>query len=171
MKTNDEVPYNSSEEHENISTGYFALALILAPLSCFTLVFFITNGIDFIAQEQWAGVPIIWPSMLYLGGIVGGTIGGIVAFLEVRAYTNQKQSLGTVQLFSSDLFYLFLLVLLTYVLEMLSENLVFQGLLFIFEIAFFIVIGRNVSRKSIEILTVPEDVENQEIEAESDIES
>jgi hypothetical protein len=96
MKTNVEIPYNSSEEPENISLGDLVLAIVLAPLSSFCLVFFVTNGIEFIAQEQWPGVPVLWPPILYLGGIVGGTIGGIVAFLEIRTVINQKKSLGPV---------------------------------------------------------------------------
>lgn len=167
MKTNVEIPYNSSKEPENISLGNVVLAIVLAPLSSFSLVFFVTNGIEFIAQEQWPGVPVLWPPILYLGGIIGGTIGGIVVFLEIRAVINQKKSLGPVQLFSSDLFYIFLLMLLTYVLETLSENLVFQGIFFILEIAFFIVIGRNISRKAIEMLTMTEEPEDQEIDTET----
>jgi len=167
MKTNVEAPYNSSEEPENISLGNLVLTIILAPLSSFCLVFFVTKGIEFIAQEQWPGVPVLWPPILYLGGIAGGTIGGIVAFLEIRANLNHKQSLTPVQLFSSDLFYLFLLMLLTYVLELLSENVVFQGIFFILEIAFFVVIGRNISRKSIEMLIMTEDPEDQKTDIET----
>lgn len=166
MKTNAEEPYDSSENSEDISQGNLILAIILAPLSSLCIVIFITNGIQFIAQEQWAGVPILWPPLLYLGGIVGGTIGGIVAFIEIRAIINQNQSLSPVQLFTSDLFYLSLLILLTYVLELLSENLVFQGILVILEIALFVVIGRNISRKSLELITITEDTKTHEIDSE-----
>ncbi|MFX0205709.1 MAG: hypothetical protein ACFFDT_06950 [Candidatus Hodarchaeota archaeon] len=163
MMTDDDNP---NENLEKISLGNLVLAIILAPLISLCLVIFITNGIQFIAQEQWPGIPILWPPLLYLGGIVGGAIGGIVTLIEIRALINQNQPLTPVQLFSSDLFYLTLLMLLTYLLELLSENLIFQGILFILEIAFFVVIGRNVSRKSLEIVTMTEDTENQEIESE-----
>ncbi|MFX1505416.1 MAG: hypothetical protein ACFFDC_04790 [Promethearchaeota archaeon] len=168
MITDDDNPNESSENSEEISQGNLVLAVILAPLTSLCLVILITNGIQFIAQEQWPGIPILWPPVLYLGGIVGGAIGGIVTLIEIRTIVNQNQPLTPVQLFSSDLFYLTLLMLLTYVLELLSENLIFQGMLFILEIAFFVVIGRNISRKSLEMITMTEDTENQEIESESE---
>lgn len=168
MKTDNINPNESSKSSEEISLGNLVLAIILAPLTSICIVLFITNGIQFIAQEQWSGIPILWPPVLYLGGIVGGTIGGIVTLIEIRSIINQNQPLSPVQLFSSDFFYLTLLLLLTYLLELLSENLIFQGMLFILEIAFFIVIGRNISRKSLEIMTITEDAENQEIGSESE---
>jgi hypothetical protein len=168
MKTDDDNSTESSDNSEEISQGNLLLAIILAPLISICIVIFITNGIQFIAQEQWAGVPILWPPVLYLGGIVGGTIGGIVTFIEIREIIDQNRPLNPVPLFSSDLFYLTLLMLLTYVLELLSENLIFQGILFIFEIAFFVIIGRNISRKSLEIMTLTEEAENQKIESESE---
>lgn len=171
MKIDDDNPTESSELSEEISQGSLLLAIISAPLISICIVILITNGIQFIAQEQWAGVPILWPPVLYLGGIVGGTIGGIVTFIEIRTIINQNQRLSSVPLLSSDLFYLTLLMLLTYVLELLSENLLFQGMLFILEIAFFVVIGRNISRKSLELMTLTEDPENKEIELESEPET
>jgi hypothetical protein len=172
MNTDVDKPNTeSSEKSKKISQGDLVLAIIVAPVTSICLVIFITSGIQFIAQEQWSGVPILWPPALYLGGIIGGIIGGIVAFVEIRAFINQDQSLSPIQLFSSDLFYLTLLILLTYVLELLSENLIFQGILFILEIAVFVVIGRNISRKSLEIMTMTDDAENQEIDLETEIET
>lgn len=171
MEPNTEELQSPSQKSEDISLWDLILAVVLAPLSSFCIVIFFTSAIQFIAQEQWPHVPIIWPPVLYLGGIVGGTIGGLIAYVEIRSIVNQNHPLNPVQLFSSDLFYLSLLILLTYVLELLSENLVLQGLLFILEIAFFVIIGRNISRKSLEILTVTEKPEPQDTDTESEMET
>ncbi|MFW9906134.1 MAG: hypothetical protein ACFFFH_17575, partial [Candidatus Thorarchaeota archaeon] len=85
MKTDNINPNESSKSSEEISLGNLVLAIILAPLTSICIVLFITNGIQFIAQEQWSGIPILWPPVLYLGGIVGGTIGGIVTLIEIRS--------------------------------------------------------------------------------------
>ncbi|MFX0123905.1 MAG: hypothetical protein ACFFAE_09725 [Candidatus Hodarchaeota archaeon] len=170
MKTNIDKPNNTSQKTEDISLTNLVLAIILAPVSSFGIIIFFTSAIQFIAQEHWSQIPIIWPPALYLGGIIGGTIGGLIAYIEIRSFLKQNHSLSSVQLFSSDLFYVSLLILLTYILELLSESLLFQGLLFILEIAFFTVIGRNISRKSVEILTMTEEPEIQETDTESELE-
>ena len=104
---------------------------------------------------------IIWPPALFVGGTLGGGIGGIVASWEIRAAINENSAITPFQLFPPDLFYLSLLVLLTYVLEMISESIIFQILLFVLEIAWFVVIGRNISKL---VLKVSETTENSDIQ-------
>ncbi|MHA2202961.1 MAG: hypothetical protein ACW991_04675, partial [Candidatus Hodarchaeales archaeon] len=98
METNTEESYDTSQKSEEISLWNLTLAIVLAPLSSFCIVAFFTSAIQFIAQEQWPRVPIIWPPVLYLGGIVGGAIGGLIAFIEIRSSLEQNHSLSPVQL-------------------------------------------------------------------------
>ncbi|MFX0015409.1 MAG: hypothetical protein ACFE98_12530 [Candidatus Hermodarchaeota archaeon] len=160
MKTAD-GQNNSSSDSEDISPWQITLAIVLAPFTSAVLVIFATEVIDLISQEQWANVPIIWPPLLYIGGIVGGTIGGFVALMELRSVQYKNSALRPTKLFSPDIFYLGLLITLTFMLEMLSESELLQGLLFILEVLFFIVIGRNISRKSLEISSTSEETDIQ----------
>ena len=54
------------------------------------------------------------------------------------------------QLLSSDLLYISLLIILTYVLEFLSESFILHGIFFMLEIGIFIIIGRNISKYTME---------------------
>ncbi|MHA2244666.1 MAG: hypothetical protein ACXADY_06820 [Candidatus Hodarchaeales archaeon] len=167
MKTNAEELNNPKTPSESISPWNLAIAIVSAPLSSFLIVSFFTLGLNVISQEQWPSSTIFWPQLIYVGGIIGGTIGGSVVYWETRIIKSKNSSLSPAQLFSPDLFYLGLLFTLTYVLEMLSENLVLQGILFILEIAWFAVIGRNISKKILEIQEKIEDSDIQNKDSET----
>lgn len=141
---------NSSQQIQNIT-----LASTLAPLTNFFIVLFFISVVDIISREQWS-LLIIWPPALYVGGIIGGILGGLLAYWEIRIVLSKDSSLKPVTLFSSDIFYLGLLIILTYVLEILSESVILQGLLFILEIAFFTVIGRYINRVIVSISEMSE---------------
>ncbi|UCG90206.1 MAG: hypothetical protein JSU57_00330 [Candidatus Heimdallarchaeota archaeon] len=165
MKSNTEDPISPSSLSESSFPWNLVLAVVFAPLSCFLIVFCFTSIADFIHNidinllDEFPFIvpyiksqtPIIWPPALYFGGIIGGIIGGLLAYWEIRTELSKNSSLKPVPLFSSDIFYLGLLTLLIYVLEILSESIILQGLLFILEIAFFTVIGRYISRLTVSV--------------------
>ncbi|MHA2227507.1 MAG: hypothetical protein ACXAC8_19980 [Candidatus Hodarchaeales archaeon] len=145
METDKQEHQSSSEQLKNIPNWSVAIALLLAPLTSYLIVSGFVILITIISNEQWP-LTIIWPPALYEGGIIGGFIGGLLTFWELRKAIDNNKPLLPGKLFPSDLFYLGMLVLLTYVLEFLSESLIIQGIFFLLEIAFFTVIGRNISK-------------------------
>ncbi|MFX1282019.1 MAG: hypothetical protein ACFFB5_00125 [Promethearchaeota archaeon] len=165
MKSNPEDPNTPSSLSESNNPWNIIIGVVLAPLSSFLIVFCFTTVINFIhnidinvlnefpflmpyIKSQTA---IIWPIAIYAGGIIGGIIGGLLAYWEITMKLRKNSPLKPVPLFSSDIFYLGLLIILTYVLELLSESVILQGLLFILEIALFTVIGRYISRMAVSI--------------------
>ncbi len=171
MKSNTEDPNTPSNLSEANSPWNIVLAVVLAPLSCYIIVFCFTSlaefihnvdinlidGFPFIDLYVKSQTPIIWPPALYLGGIIGGIIGGLVVYWEIKIKMSKNNPLRPVKLFSTDIFYLGLLIILTYILELLSESIILQGLLFILEIAFFTFIGRYISRLTVSTSETPED--------------
>ena len=167
MKNNAEELSSPTTPSKSIFPWNLAIAIVLAPLSSFLIVSFFTIAINVISRELWSSSSIIWPQLIYVGGIIGGTIGGIVVYWEIRIAQSKNSSLSPVQLFPPDLFYLGLLFTLTYVLEMLSESLILQGFLFLLEIAWFVVIGRNISKKTLETSEKTEDSDIQNTDSET----
>lgn len=128
----------------------YALALLTGPVSCYFIVLLFTSGIRIITRETWPDNLIRWPLALFYGGILGGLIGGIILCWEIWMDYSDKKPITPPQLLSSDLLYLFVLFLLIYLLEFLSESISLQGLFFILYIAFFLVIGRNIGKSVLE---------------------
>jgi len=127
----------------------YVLALLTGPVSCYFIVLLFTSGIGIITRETWPNI-IRWPIALFYGGVLGGLIGGIILCWEIWMDYSDKKAITPPQLLSSDLLYIFVLFLLTYLLEFLSESISLQGLFFILYIAFFLVIGRNIGKYSME---------------------
>ncbi|UCE13722.1 MAG: hypothetical protein JSV04_00770 [Candidatus Heimdallarchaeota archaeon] len=159
MNSDNEESQPQHQLLKDYSLWNLGLATAIASLSSFLIVLAFTTALSFISRELWTEM-IIWPPALFIGGGVGGGIGGILASWEIRTAINEKSKITPFQLFPPDLFYLSILVLLTYVLEMLSESLILQILLFVLEIALFIVIGRNISKLT---LNVSETIEISDI--------
>ena len=127
----------------------YVIDLLNWPLRCYLIVFLFTSGIGIITRETWPNI-IRWPIALFYGGVLGGLIGGIILCWEIWMDYSDKKAITPPQLLSSDLLYLLVLFLLTYLLEFLSESISLQGLFFILYIAFFLVIGRNIGKYSME---------------------
>ncbi len=166
MKSSENDSHTPSSLIKSFSLWNFILAGVLAPLTCYFIVFFFTSVVDFISREQWPHLPVIWPPAIYTGGIIGGTVGGFLVIWETRQKLDSNSPLEHAQLFTQDLLYLGLLAILTYILEILSESIILQALLFIFEIACFIVIGRNISRLTLKISTTSENSNNLKEDSE-----
>lgn len=128
----------------------YTFALLTGPVSCYFIVLLFTSGIGIITRDTWPINFIRWPIALFYGGILGGLIGGIILCWEIWMDYSDKKPITPPQLLSSDLLYLFVLFLLIYLLEFLSESISLQSLFFILYIAFFLVIGRNIGKYAIE---------------------
>ncbi len=145
-----EKPQDPTKILTHIPLGTMGYTLLVALISGVIIILFITSAIAFIARENWADNVIIWPSTLYIGAILGGLIGGIVVCWEIWMSYSTNRPISNPKLLSSDLFYITMLIILTYVLEFLSESLILQGIFFMLEFAIFIVIGRNISKYMME---------------------
>lgn len=143
-------PQDPTKILTDIPLGTMGYTLLVAPVSSVIIILFITSALAFIARENWANNVIIWPSVLYIGAILGGLIGGIVVCWEIWMSHSNNRPISNPQLLSSDLFYIALLIILTYVLEFLSESFILQGIFFMLEIGLFIVVGRNISKYTLE---------------------
>ena len=141
-----EKPQDPIKIQTNIPLVTMGYTLLVAPISSVIIILFITNAITFIARENWPDNVIIWPPILYIGAILGGLIGGIVVCWEIWLKYSTNRPISNPKLLSSDLFYITMLIILTYVLEFLSESFILQGIFFILEFALFIVIGRNIGK-------------------------
>ncbi len=147
---NTEISQNQTAPSKVIPWGSFVYALLIAPISSFFIVLLLTSGIGVIARENWPSNIILWPQALYISGILGGLLGGCVACWEIWMHFTNDRPISPSKLFSSDLLYITLLFLLTYLLEFISESISLQGLFFVLEMAFFLVIGRNISKFMLE---------------------
>lgn len=166
MNLTDEDDHASNFLSTNISPWNFFLAVLLAPLTSYFIVVFFTSVLDLISREQWPIYTVIWPPAIYFGGITGGTVGGFLAFWEIRQNSDSNNSLIEARLFTQELLYLGLLTILTYILEILSESIILQTFLFILEIAFFIVIGRNISKLTLKFSISSENSKDTEEDSE-----
>lgn len=145
-----EKPQDPTKILTDIPLGTMGYVLLVALISTVIIILFITSAIAFIARENWADNVIIWPPILYIGAILGGLIGGIVVCWEIWMNYSNNRPISNPKLLSSDLFYITMLTILTYVLEFLSESFILQGIFFMLEFAIFIVIGRNISKYTME---------------------
>jgi hypothetical protein len=145
MENNTEKPEIHIKSLSKVTFWNIALAFISASITSFMVIVFVTNVITFISREDW-DLPIIWPPELFIAGIIGGLIGGIVTLWEIRMVQANKRDLIPGQLFSSDLLYIGGLAVLTYCLEIFSESLLVQIVLFLLEIAWFVILGWNISK-------------------------
>lgn len=161
MQTDIEELHDPSPLSESIPPLQLAFAIALAPLSGITIVAFSTVVIQLISQEIWSQTPIIWPPALYIGAIIGGIIGGVLTYYETSVSHNKSSSLSSVQVFSPDVLYIGLLGILTFVLETLSESLIFQAMFFFLEIAWLAVFSRNISKYALK-LTISDKSDKQE---------
>lgn len=159
-----EDPGNHSEE---IPTAQLAISMALAPLSSFSIVLILTNVINLISRQEF-DEPIIWPQLVFIGAILGGSLGALIAYWEIRISQKNNQSMRPGKILSIDLAYIFGLAGLIYLLEIISESLILQGLLFLCEIAWFTVLGLNISKVTFEIPSKgnesKKDPENEKIE-------
>ena len=121
-------------EYQSITPTNVAIALLIPPIIGFFIVLFITSLFELIARELWPSLAVIWPEVLYYGGIFGGALGGIVAIAEILMYHSQNRQLTPGKVFPPDLYYIGGIMFLTYVLEFLSESQLLQIILFLLEI-------------------------------------
>ena len=145
-----EKPQDPTKIQTNIPIGTMGYELLVALISSVIIIIFITSAIAFIARDNWPDNVIIWPPLLYTGAMLGGLMGGIVVCWEIWMNYSTNRPISNLKLLSSDLLYITALIILTYVLEFLSESFILQGIFFILEIAIFIVIGRNISKYTME---------------------
>jgi len=132
----------SYQEINPISIG---IALFVPSIVGFFIVLFITSSFDLIAGQLWS-LPIIWPEILYFGGLFGGLLGGILSIWEILMFHEQKREVTPGKILSPDLYYIFALIGFTYILEMISDSQVPQSILFFLEIGFFLIVGWNLSK-------------------------
>jgi hypothetical protein len=146
-------PEDSSTPKEifytKINVLSIGIGVLIPPIIGYFIVLFLTSSFSLIASELWT-LTIVWPDMLYAGGIIGGVIGGVITLYEILLFHSKKRPITRGELFPSDLYYIGLLMLFTYVLEFLSEHVLMQIILFLLEVGLFIVIGRNMSKMLLE---------------------
>ena len=128
------------------------IALFIPSAVGFFMVLFVTSSFEVIAGQLWS-LPIIWPEVLYIGGLSGGFLGGLLGIWEISRFNNQKREITPGKVFSPDLYYLIALIAFTYILEFISDSQVPQSILFLLEIGFFLILGWNLSKILLEIET------------------
>ncbi|MHA2347386.1 MAG: hypothetical protein ACXACP_11765, partial [Candidatus Hodarchaeales archaeon] len=134
----------------------------IPPIVGYFIVLFLTSAFNLIATQLWT-LPVIWPNMLYIGGILGGLIGGSIALYEISLYHKKERSITRGTLFSSDLYYIGTLMFLTYVLEFLSEHILMQIILFLLEVSLFAIIGWNLTKLLLETDPPQQKVQSHDI--------
>jgi hypothetical protein len=128
-----------------INLIFLGIMLIIPPIVCYFIILFATSSIGVISKQLWT-LPIIWPEALYIGGIIGGFLGGLIGVWEISMFHRQKRQVTPGKLLSPDLYYILLLIGFTYILQFISDSQVPQGILFLLEVGFFIIIGWNLTK-------------------------
>ncbi len=131
--------------YQKVNPISIGIALFIPSAVCFFMVLFVTSSFEVIAGQLWS-LPIIWPEVLYIGGLSGGFLGGLLGIWEISRFNNQKREITPGKVFSPDLYYLIALIAFTYILEFISDSQVPQSILFLLEIGFFLIIGWNLTK-------------------------
>ncbi|MCK4848204.1 MAG: hypothetical protein KAT16_04195 [Candidatus Heimdallarchaeota archaeon] len=134
------------------------VALLIPSIAGFSIVLLITSSFDVIAKQLWS-LPVIWPEVLYLGGLLGGFFGGMLGIWEISMFHGKKREIKAGKILSPDLYYIITLMGFTYILQFISDSQVPQSILFFLEIGFFLIIGWNLSKILLE--TETKDFNNQ----------
>ncbi len=121
------------------------ISMIIAPISSILIIFFVTSIIELISRDQWS-VQIVWPPLVFIGAFIGGITGSIILYGEIWLIKNEKIDLIRPQLLSSDLLYITAIGVIVYILEIFSESLILQGILFLLEIVWFSVLSWNIGK-------------------------
>jgi len=129
------------------------LAIIFTCISSFIIVFLIMSIFDYLARQEpsFSNLPVIWPALIYAGAVLGSLLGGIIAYWEIWRWISDEIAFSPGKLASVDLAYVFGLLILTYILEVFSESIILQGIMFLLELALFMVWGRNIVKIIVEI--------------------
>jgi len=152
MNSRDFQNKETSQKATIFDSSDFITSLIISTASCLAIIFFLTNIIEFIARQEptWTTIKINWPSILYLGAIIGGMVGTGITYIELKLWQEDNYSITPGKIASNDLVYIVLLFIMTYSLEILSESLILQGIMYLLEIGFFIVLSRNITKLTLE---------------------
>lgn len=136
----DEIPQRNSLPINPI------FAIIFTCISSFIIVFFIIGIFDYLARQEpsFSSLPVIWPALIYVGAVLGSLLGGIIAYWEIWRWISNEITFTPGKLASTDLVYVLGLFILTYILEVFSESIILQGIMFLLELVFFMVWGRNI---------------------------
>ncbi|MHA2137371.1 MAG: hypothetical protein ACXACW_06215 [Candidatus Hodarchaeales archaeon] len=125
------------------------IALLIPTAVGYLSIVLLTNLFTFISRGLWS-IPVIWPEILFLGGLLGGLLGGMIAITEVAFFHYKDRKITSGKTLPSDLYYIGVLAVFTYVLEFFSESLLLQVVMFLLELGFFTVLGWNMSKLSLE---------------------
>jgi len=145
IKEQEQEPKNRLLSYREITPISISIALIIPSVVGYFFVLFITSSLKVIAGQLWS-LPIIWPEVLYIGGLSGGFLGGLLGIWEISRFNNHKREITPGKVFSPDLYYLIALIAFTYILEFISDSQVPQSILFLLEIGFFLIIGWNLTK-------------------------
>jgi len=115
------VSEDSGKHPEEIPPANLAISMALAPLSCFSIVLVLTNIINLISRQEFTE-SIIWPPLIFIGAIMGGSLGALIAYGEIRISQKNNQTITPGKVASPDLAYIFGLAGLIYLLEIKSKT-------------------------------------------------
>ena len=152
IKEQEQEPKNRLLSYREITPISISIALIIPSVVGYFFVLFITSSLKVIAGQLWS-LPIIWPEVLFIGGLSGGFIGGLLGIWEISMFNKQKREITPGKFLSPDLYYTIALIGFTYILEFISDSQVPQSILFFLEIVFFLIIGWNLSKILLETET------------------
>jgi len=138
--------------YQKVNPISIGIALFIPSAVGFFMVLFITSSFEVIAGQLWS-LPIIWPEVLYIGGLSGGFLGGLLGIWEISRFNEQKREITPGKILSPDLYYLIALIAFTYILEFISDSQIPQSILFLLEIGFFLIIGWNLTKILLETET------------------
>jgi hypothetical protein len=152
LKEPEQASKKHSSGYQKVNPISIGVAVIIPSLVGFFFVLFLTSSIELIARQLWS-LAIIWPDVLFIGGLSGGFLGGLFGIWEISMFHKQNRKISSGKILSPDLYYVFALIVFTYILEFISDSYIPQSILFFLEIGFFLIIGWNLSKIMLETET------------------
>ena len=125
-------------------SGQIIVNCLFGASVSFALLVLFTSLLNLLALGEWTNL-IIWPPMLYLGGIIGGVLGGSITSYQIMKVSKENNRLKPRELVAPELIYVGAIIALVYLMEGLSEGVVVQVLLFSLEILWFTILCRNLT--------------------------
>ena len=103
--TEDKTDYSKKNiiGYHELNQITIGMAIIIPSIVGYFIVLFFTSLTELLASRLWNN-SIIWPEALYIGGTLGGLIGGGVGLWEIYMFHSKKRKVDSGKIFSQDLY-------------------------------------------------------------------